>query len=181
MPAMSRSALVAIGVLLVLLATAMLPPDALAHRGSSAVALDPTSADPASAAPIPALAMERLDWSAAPTPVAVPWPLMLTVAVLALIGARRPRPALAVALILVVAVFAFESGVHSVHHLGDRDRGEHCALAAVSQHLAGAEVDVVILVENLPLTRQLAVTDALIERVRLSGPDQGRAPPVAPA
>jgi hypothetical protein len=176
MPAMRCSALIAIGVLLVLLATAMLPPDAFAHRGASAVTLDPTSA-----APIPALAMERLDWSAAPTPVPVPWPLVLSVAVLALIGARRPRRALAVALILIVAVFAFESGVHSVHHLGARDRGEHCVLAAVSQHLAAAEVDVVMVVESLPLTRQLAVTDALIERVRLGGPDQGRAPPVAPA
>ena len=173
---MRCSALVAIGVLLVLVATAMLPPDALAHRGSSAVTLDPTSA-----APIPALAMERLDWLAAPMPAAVPWPLVLSVAVLALIGVRRPRPALAVALILLVAVFAFESGVHSVHHLGDRDRGEHCALAAASQHLAGAEVDVVMVVETLPLTRLLAATDALTERVRLIGPDQGRAPPVSPA
>ena len=176
MPAMRRSALVAIGVLLVLLATAMLPPDADAHRASSPVTLDTPSA-----APIPALAMERLDWSAAPTPAPVPWPLVLSVAVLALIGARRPRRALAMALILVVAVFAFESGVHSVHHLGDRDRGEHCALAAASQHLAGAEVEVVVVAKTLPLTRQLAATDALIERVRLIGPDQGRAPPVSPA
>jgi hypothetical protein len=172
MPAMRRSALVAIGVLLILLGTAVLPQGAEAHRPSSDVTLDTPSPPP-----IPTLAMESLAWSAAPTPPAVPWPLVLSVVALALIAARRPRPALAVALILVVAVFAFESGVHSVHHLGDRDRGEHCALAAASQHLAGAEVDVVVAAETLPLTRQLATPSALIERVRLVGPDQGRAPP----
>ena len=169
---MRRSALVAVGVLLTLLGTAVLPQGVEAHRASSGVSLDTPSP-----APIPALAMERLAWSAAPTPPAVPWPLVLSVVALALIAARRPRPALAVALILVVAVFAFESGVHSVHHLGDRDRGEHCALAAASQHLAGAEVDVVVAAQTLPLSRQLATPSALIERVRLIGPDQGRAPP----
>jgi hypothetical protein len=176
MPAMRRSALVTIGVLLVLLGTAMQPQDAAAHRVSSPVPLDTPSATPT-----PALGMERLAWSAAPTLPALPWPLMLSVATLVLLGSRRPRRALAVALILVVAVFVFESGVHSVHHLGETDRGEGCALAAASQHLTGTEVDVVGLVEALPLTRQLATTGALIERVRLIGPDQVRAPPAFPA
>jgi hypothetical protein len=176
MPAMRRPALVTIGVLLALLGTAIQPPDAAAHRVSNAVTLETPSA-----APMPVLAMERLAWSAAPTPPALPWPLMLSVATLMLLGSRRPRRALAVALILVVAVFAFESGVHSVHHLGEAERGEGCALAAASQHLTGTEVDVVGLVETLPLTRQVATADALIERVRLVGPDQVRAPPAFPA
>jgi hypothetical protein len=173
MPAMRRPALIAI---LILLGMAMLPPVVEAHRASSTVSVDVPSP-----LPTPALAMESLAWSAAPTPGAVPWALVLSVAALALVGARRPRRALAVALILVVAVFAFESGVHSVHHLGDRDRGEHCAIAAASQHVAGTEVDVVFGADALPVTPQLAATNALFERVRLIGPDQGRAPPVSPA
>ena len=81
-------------------------------------------------------------WSAAPAAPMPAWPLVAVLVALGLAGARKPRRALALALVVIVAIFALESGVHSVHHLTDVDRGESCAVASASQHISGTEVDV---------------------------------------
>lgn len=51
-------------------------------------------------------------------------------------GARRRRP-VALALTLIALVFAFESGVHSVHHLGSPSEAADCAVAVVVAHCPG--------------------------------------------
>jgi hypothetical protein len=98
------------------------------------------------------------------------------IALLAL-GARRPRRALVLALMLLLAVFAFESGVHSVHHLAERDGGQHCAVASASQHVTGTEVPLVLVIDLLPQEQTLVVSGAPLVGARFHGPDQGRAPP----
>jgi hypothetical protein len=149
-----------------------------AHRGVKADVL--TTPAPA-LAPVAVAEPSNVVWSSAPPAPMPPWPLLAVLLAIALAGARSPRRTLALCLVLIVSVFAFESGVHSVHHLADRDRGENCAVASASQYIAGTEVDVILGVEALPQARQLAATDSLIERARFIGPDQGRAPPALPA
>lgn len=173
---MCRSWLLALWLGVALLGMALVPGDAAAHLGSRLVSVEVTPAPLVSE-----LAMQSLAWSAAPAADPVPWPLGAALVTLLALGARRPRPALVLALMLVLAVFAFESGVHSVHHLADRDGGQHCAVAAASQHVTGTEVDAVLTAATLPEGHLLAVSGATIERARFAGPDQGRAPPVVPA
>ena len=47
-----------------------------------------------------------------------PWIALLFGAGVAFVIARRPRRTIPVLLVLVAAVLAFETGVHSTHHLG---------------------------------------------------------------
>jgi hypothetical protein len=59
---------------------------------------------------------------------------------LALIGlAAAPwrRRMVASLAVLALAVLAFESGLHSVHHLGDEAGASHCSVASASTQLAG--------------------------------------------
>lgn len=67
------------------------------------------------------------------------------VTVLCLVGlavtatiARRRR-GLAVVLAAVLAIIAFETGLHSVHHLGERHDPAPCAVASASIHVVAAE------------------------------------------
>jgi len=53
-----------------------------------------------------------LAWSSAPTPPALPWPVVLAVAVVSIAAWRRPRRALALAIVLILGSLAFENGVH---------------------------------------------------------------------
>jgi hypothetical protein len=162
-----------------LLGVAALPPAASAHLGARLAPLDEAVAPvPVS---MPALVAPDLSWSAAPSPVPVPWHLAALLVGIAALGARRPRRALGLALILLLAVFAFESGVHSVHHLSDPARGEHCGVASASQHVSGTEVTAVMVAERLPEAPHPLVLDAPPARVRFIGPEQGRAPPALPA
>ena len=73
----------------------------------------------AAQAPAPAVAAPTATWSSAPTPPAVPWPAILAAAAALIVAWRRPRRARALAIVLILALFAFENGVHSVHHLND--------------------------------------------------------------
>lgn len=174
--------ILALACAVALLGAVALPPSASAHLASRP-ALTPALMEdvPPEAAPSVSLPSPASSWTAAPTPVPVPWHLLALLAGLAALGARRPRRALVLALILVLAVFAFESGVHSVHHLADPARGEHCAVAAASQHVSGTEVSAVILAESLPQTPHEPTRAAPAAPARLIGPEQGRAPPLLPA
>ena len=75
----------------------------------------PVSAHPAleAQADLPvAIKSPALAWSSAPTPPALPWPVVLAVAVVSIAAWRRPRRALALAIVLILGLLAFENGVH---------------------------------------------------------------------
>ena len=140
----------------------------------------------AAQASAPAVAAPTATWSSAPTPPSVPWPAILAAAAALIVAWRRPRRALALAIVLILALFAFENGVHSVHHLSDPRHledlrsGLTCHVAAATAHLSGTPVDattpeylVLPSYERLVVQHQPAV-DAL----SLSA-HQGRAPPVS--
>lgn len=96
-------------------------------------------------------------------------------------GARRhPRRALLLLFVLLLAVFAFEDGLHSVHHgFGAKQYGD-CTIAAASAHLSAVSVDDVpaIAVVLIPAVAT-AVSDPASLPTRLLEPHQGRAPPLA--
>ena len=105
---------------------------------------------------------------------------VIVVALLGIVSARRPRRALALTIVLVLALFAFENGVHSVHHLSDRTTATACAVASATTHVTGAPVDAgtpeaIILpsLERLVLDHQPDLV------VRSLAAHQGRAPPLA--
>jgi hypothetical protein len=64
---------------------------------------------------------------------------LVALAVIAMI-ARRRRP-LGVLLTTVLAILAFEAGLHSVHHLGERHALAPCTIASASGHLVATEMD----------------------------------------
>jgi hypothetical protein len=70
--------------------------------------------------------------------------IVLTTLLILLMSIARRRP-VALALVLTALVFAFENGVHSVHHLGSPSEAAHCAVAVAATHspgvVGGAGVD----------------------------------------
>jgi hypothetical protein len=120
-------------------------------------------------------------WRAAPAPVTLP-SLVVAVA-LGLLGAaaRRPRRAFTLALVAILALFAFQDGVHSVHHLNDPTGRTTCAVAAAAAtHVAApadggcaVEAAIVIVAERLPLEEP-----PRLDACPLAA-HQGRAPPLA--
>lgn len=176
-----RFALSFIGALLGAgLGAGMFAGPAAAHVPRFAPVVDVVPEPAAATDPTPALV--DLAWTAAPLPAAVPWYLVATLVGLTALGARRPRRKLALALVLLLAIFAFENGVHSVHHLNDQDRGAQCVVASASQHVAGTEVDGVRAADApAPAEPALVPPVRIIRSARSLGPHEGRAPPVSPA
>jgi hypothetical protein len=131
--------------------------------------------DPPAAVEIPSTAVR----SAAPAPPAIPWPGLFAVAA-AIIVVRVPRRALALATVLILGLFAFESGVHSVHHLNNPQSRAACSVAAATVHVAGTPVDgmlpepVVLPSQEWLVLQQPPNFEALSLAVH-----QGRAPPLA--
>src|SRR6188768_383879 len=78
------------------------------------------------------------------TPVG-PSSLLLAAIVLGALGLesarRHPRRALVLALGLLLAIFAFENGLHSVHHGFDAKQHSECTIAAASANLSAVSVD----------------------------------------
>jgi hypothetical protein len=115
---------------------------------------------------------------AVPAPTGVTWPLLGVAGVLALIW-RRPRSRMAVALALLLAVFAFEDGLHSVHHGFDKFHLASCPTANASAHLSATGVDPVPPCDVILSVVAVAVEPShAIPCTRPEGPDQGRAPPL---
>ena len=158
--------------LLLTLAVLAIAGPAAAHVASPAA--------PAAVLPIPEASASIPALTAAPAPPALPWYLPAALALGALTAWRRPRRALVVTLVLVLSVFAFENGLHSVHHGFDPKQQETCTLAAASAHLAAVQVDdpglssIVLAVVGRAEAARPASTPA-----RFLSPDQGRAPPSA--
>jgi hypothetical protein len=169
-----------LGWLMVALALAALvaPGLAQAHGPSFSppIAEAPALVD---AQPIEALATGVA--SPAPAQPSGLWPGWYAVAA-ALAGAmllrRAPRRTVALALVLLLAVFAYENGLHSVHHGADRQHMASCALSAASNHLSATVVDQPICAEATLYTLGSAPVLAETAPIALSpGVHQGRAPP----
>ncbi len=167
-----------------------------AHRGlrPSTLVEDAQGATPASTAPSASTAVPMLPRGAAAAATPAPAPRgaatsgipASSLALAAALGAgllamrRRPRLAIAASLVVLLAVFVFESGVHSVHHLGEKGRGAPCHVAATSEHLSGTETDGVV-ATYVPGPPRVAVLGWSLSVVPLHAPSphEGRAPPVS--
>jgi hypothetical protein len=117
---------------------------AWAHEGPSSLAFGETPPFATGYAAPPAEAVDR---AAPPEPAsdAGAGEGAALVAVLAAVWLvrRSPRRAIAVALILLLGLFAFETGLHSVHHGTDKRQLASCPLSGASSHLSAASVDCV--------------------------------------
>ena len=177
---MNRGRLLALSFIGALLGAGFFAGPAAAHLPRFAPVVDVVPEPAAAPDRIPVLL--DLAWTAAPTPAGVPWYLVVALSGLAAVGARRPRRNLALALVLLLAILAFENGLHSVHHLNDQDRGESCAVASASQHVAGTEVEgSFTAAAPAPAEPTRVASVRVIRSARSLGPHEGRAPPVAPA
>ncbi|MGH7333116.1 MAG: hypothetical protein ACREKS_10315 [Candidatus Rokuibacteriota bacterium] len=103
----------------------------------------------------------------------------LAVVVVTLLAVRRLRNVLAIATVLAVIVLVFESGVHSVHHLGDDHGASQCVVASASTHLAGTpaeppsfEAFSILSIDRQPLIAQVVTASQPIR------PYASRAPPL---
>jgi hypothetical protein len=121
-----------------------------------------------------------VSWRAMEAPPEVPGAVLLIALAVAAAAARRPRRALARILVLGALCFAFENGVHAVHHLNDPDQDAKCAIASASAQVAGT------LVDGAPTGPvALSSSERLVVEHRPDHEDhsraahQGRAPPLA--
>lgn len=107
-----------------------------------------------------------------------PWPVLLAGLVGVAFGVHRRRRVLALALVLFLVSFAFEIGLHSVHHGADPRQIAACAAAAASAHLTGipvaCDVAIEVILPAVAATPELDPSRSPMSPLR---PDQGRAPP----
>ena len=123
-------------------------------------------------------ALPGLVLTAAPDMPGVPWPALAIVAAAVALGSWRPRRAVAFALVLLLAVFAFEDGLHSVHHGMNQTRASSCPIAAAATHLHATPVDGVAPCDVvLPVVTLAVETSPSDPIAHLASPEQGRAPP----
>jgi hypothetical protein len=116
--------------------------------------------------------------AAAPEMPGFPWPAHAIVVAAAALGWWRPRRAAALALALLLAVFAFEDGLHSVHHGMDQAQAASCQVAAAGAHLHATPVDGAAPCDViLPVVALAVETSPSNPIVPLASPEQGRAPP----
>jgi hypothetical protein len=127
---------------------------------------------------------ERAQDETSPAPGRPDWPdlLLLVPAGLALAAITRPSiRTIRLTLAFIVGAFAFETAVHSVHHLGDPDGAEACTAYASSQRVTGDVAQDTPVVAPLEADwRSPAESAPDIAPPRFSRPDEGRAPPAAP-
>ena len=116
--------------------------------------------------------------AAAPDMPGLPWSALAIVAAALALGWRRPRGAAALALVLLLAVFAFEDGLHSVHHGMNQAQASSCPVAAAGAHLSATPVDGVAPCDVvLPVVALAVETSPSDPIAHLASPEQGRAPP----
>jgi len=118
---------------------------------------------------------------AAPHSPGLSWPVFLGALILAAIGWPRSRRALAIAIVLLLALFAFEDGIHSVHHLLDRSQAK-CTVAVAAAHLNATTADDGGVADVILPAPAVATEIAQPDPVALfPSPVQGRAPPIVAA
>src|SRR5438046_518206 len=97
---------------------------------------------------VPAWAHTRAPIAPVPAPSApepsLPWVALLLLGIVGIAAVSRHRRLMAVALGIIVALLAFETGVHSTHHLGKADDSAHCAVAWMSAQLSAHVVDATV-------------------------------------
>jgi len=107
--------------------------------------------------------------------------VLLGAFILAAIGWPRSRRALALTIVLLLALFAFEDGIHSVHHLLDRSQAK-CAVALAAAHLNATAADDGGVADVILPAPAVATEIAQPDPVALfPSPVQGRAPPIVAA
>jgi len=108
----------------------------------------------------------------------VPWLLVVGALGAALVSHRRSRRVLGLALVLLLCVFAFEDGLHSVHHGVGRAERAACAIATASAHLTLVTFDAPVVSDViLPAVAFTAERNHPAPIARFLCPVQGRAPP----
>jgi MYXO-CTERM domain-containing protein len=153
-----------------LAATLAVAGPAAAHVGAPQA--EPLVVAPAAAAATPGPEAVSAGGSATPGP----W-LLAAVGALALAaGLRRRRAAVTVLLVLLV-LGAFETGLHSAHHL-DGDAAE-CAVAGAAAQVGGLTVAAVAVERPDVVLRAAAADPVAVASSRALPPDLGRAPPAA--
>jgi hypothetical protein len=184
-PCAIRRLAAGLGALAIAALTLTVCPPALAHphrpaaRGPEAVPRASSPADPATSPP------------ASPAPSApagdrVPRAhetAAVVAGLAALAVAARWRRAVALELILIAGTVAFESGVHSVHHLGSPREMAQCAMAVAASNVPGT-VDGAPVAFTRPALAGLAPPEQETQQAfARSWPAwRGRAPPaLAPA
>jgi hypothetical protein len=112
-------------------------------------------------------------------PLAIPGALVGLAAALALaLATRRPRRAVAGLALVALVAFAFEGGLHSVHHLDDDLGASQCAAASASTQLAGTtDEPVPALAPAPPAVEGCPGVAVLASASSPFRPDAGRAPP----
>jgi hypothetical protein len=116
--------------------------------------------------------------AAAPDVPGMPWSTLAIGAAVVALGWWRPRRAAALACVLLLAVFAFEDGLHSVHHGMNQTQASSCPVAAASTHLHATPVDGVAPSDVVLSVVALAVETSPSDPIAcLATPEQGRAPP----
>ena len=171
-----------VSLLLVLAMLGMLGPGGLAWAHSplepgtevaSGIAPEPVSDGRSAGGALPGWVL-----AAAPDMPGVPWPALAIVAAVVALGSWRPRRAAAFALVLLLAVFAFEDGLHSVHHGMNQAQASSCPVAAAATHLHATPVDGVapcdVVLPVVALAVEMSPSDPI---AYLASPEQGRAPP----
>ena len=171
-----------LALILALVALALLTAaaPAFAHTGSAARLIEAPSAPAVDETA--ANALLPLTLSAAPASPGIPWPVLAGVFILAALGWRRPRRAFVFAIVLLLAVFAFEDGLHSVHHLLERSKLAKCPVAVATAHLHATTADdggVSDVFLPAPVVAMDAGQSAPV--ARFPSPVQGRAPPARSA
>ena len=85
--------------------------------------------------------------------------------------------ATAISLALLLDFVAFESALHSVHHLSDPEEAAQCYVLAVSQHLTGVGAETPEVSTQLLAVEPPAPAGTERSLRNLFRPDFGRAPP----
>lgn len=155
-----------VALLLAALALSSMP--AAAHVGPEPT-IQPLSRD----------ALATATWRAADPAAGVPWVAVLAMLGVMLAGARCPRRAVALGVVLILSVFAFENGVHSVHHLNDRVAGAACAVASATVHVSGTTVEECASLPMMPSSpERLGVDHQPSVDAQSLAVRHGRAPPL---
>ena len=103
---------------------------------------------------------------------------LVTAVAAAMILIARRRRTLAIACMALLLLLAFESGVHSVHHLADQPDSQ-CVVASASAHTGGIAVDTIAFGPPAETLTAIAVMLTASPTSRPAAPDLGRAPPIA--
>lgn len=111
----------------------------------------------------------------------LPWALLLLLGAVSVAAFSRQRRLVAITLVAIVFLLAFETGVHSTHHLGKPDDAAQCSVAWMSAQLSVDVVDVPVEAPALALQTIAPVPASSVLAERAIAPDAGRAPPALPS